>query len=615
MRLNLSQCSADIRAVLNEEKEVLGICFGNDGVQIVPRQSKECGFTIEWNTSQIIITYHKKTDFCRGLLTIYEREIEEGMIYKEQSSFEEFGVMLDFSRNAVMRVEQIKQFIRVIALMGYQFLGLYIEDTIEVEGEPYLGYMRGAMTAKELREIDTYAKLFDIEIRAYIQTLAHVNQITRYEAYREIMDTDDILLVGEEKTYQFLENLIRTISENLSSHKINIGMDEAHMIGLGKYLNKNGFCKRFDIMKKHLDHVMGICRKYGFQVQMWSDMFFRLAYDGEYYIEDDSLADMPEIPDDVDLIYWDYYSCDQEHYDRMLKRHFKISDHVGFAGGAWKWTGFSPHNTYSMEIGKVAMQACKDNQVKSVVITAWGDNGAETSNFSILPALYADAEYNYTGKLDTGKFEHITNMTFDDYMQIEVANNFGGDATTHNNSSKYLLYNDVFLGTFDSVVFDGIAQFYKDAVLRLEKNSKNAVYGYIFETQAKLCSVLQHKADLGKRIKSAYDQKDRTQLSQIEKEEIPQVLKALESFYQAFEAQWVKENKTFGFEVQCIRIGGLQKRLEFAQRQLKAYTCGEIEEIEELEVTRKAFNYFTEQDLNKLNYNLWHHIVSPSAIV
>jgi hypothetical protein len=614
MILNYDRCSNDIKKILKEEKDVLDIQSGSEEINLISEQKEESGFHVKKNASEIVIQYHTKTDFCRALLTICKGEFEENWIYSEKSSFEEFGVMLDFSRNAVMQVEGMKQFIKTIALMGYNFLGIYMEDTIEVPEEPYFGYMRGAMTAAQLKEIDDYASIFGIEIRAYIQTLAHLKQITRYEEYQEIIDTDDILLAGEDRTYQLLENLIKTVSENISSRKVNIGMDEAHMIGLGKYLDKHGYCNRIKIMEDHLKRVLTICRKYGLQVQMWSDMFFRLAYGGEYYIKEGGAANAPIIPSDVEIVYWDYYSCSKDRYDSMLKNHFKISDHVGFAGGAWKWTGFTPHNAYSMEIGKAAIEACKENNVKSVVITAWGDNGAEASNFSILPALYADAEYNYTGSFDPSKFLYITGMAFEDFMQIELPNLISEDATIHNNASKYLLYNDVFLATFDSVVFEGISEYYKDAAARLKRYSTNKKYGYLFDTQSKLCMVLQHKADLGKRIKDSYDRKDRTQLSKIEMEEIPLIIEELDHFYHAFETQWEKENKPFGFEVQCIRIGGLEKRLEYVKRQIKAYVSGEKERIEELEVKREEFHYFNEKDINKLNYNLWHDIVSPSDV-
>ncbi len=59
-----------------------------------------------------------------------------------------FGVMLDMSRNAVMKPEQVKKFAKTIRSFGYNMIELYTEDTYEVEGEPYFGYMRGRYTAE-----------------------------------------------------------------------------------------------------------------------------------------------------------------------------------------------------------------------------------------------------------------------------------------------------------------------------------------------------------------------------------------------------------------------------------------------------------------------------------
>ncbi len=612
MILNCSLCSDDIKQILSEEKDMLDIRFDSKGLCLTTVYIEDKGFYILKRASDITVKYHTKTDFCRALLTICSREGEESWIYSEKSSFDEFGIMLDFSRNAVMQVQTVKKFIRTVAPMGYNYIGLYMEDTIKVPEEPYFGYMRGSMTAEQLKEIDDYASIFGMEIRAYIQTLAHFNQITRYEEYQEIIDTNDILLAGEERTYQLVENLIKAVSENISSRKINIGMDEAHLIGLGKYLDKHGYSNRFKIMEDHLSRVLNICRKYGLQVQMWSDMFFRLAYGGEYYITDEKEAVLPNIPSDVELVYWDYYHFEKEHYDKMLKKHFKLTDQVGFAGGAWKWMGITPHNTYSMTIGKVALAACKENNVKSVVITAWADNGAEASSFSILPALYADAEYNYSEDFDKSKFYYLTGMAFDDFMQIDLPSHFTKDIDKHSNASKFLLYDDAFLSIFDSAVFDGISDYYMDTAARLKRCCDNKNFGYLFDTQLKLCEVLQYKADLGRRIKTYYDQKDMKQLSRIVEIEIPLILEKLQDFYQAFEIQWGKENKPFGFEVQCIRIGGLEKRLTYIKNQLKAYGSGVVDRIEELEVTRREFHYYNEEDNNNLNWNLWHDIVSPA---
>ena len=68
--------------------------------------------------------------------------------------YKRFGVMLDCSRNAVMKVSKLKEFIDSLAKARYNTLELYLEDTYEVEGETYFGYMRGGYTIAEKTEVE-----------------------------------------------------------------------------------------------------------------------------------------------------------------------------------------------------------------------------------------------------------------------------------------------------------------------------------------------------------------------------------------------------------------------------------------------------------------------------
>ena len=88
-------------------------------------------------------------------------------------NFDTFGVMIDMSRNAVMSLESLKRFLKLLKKMGYNCVMLYTEDTYEVEGEPYFGYMRGRYTHEELKEIDDYCYSIGVEVIPCIQTLAH----------------------------------------------------------------------------------------------------------------------------------------------------------------------------------------------------------------------------------------------------------------------------------------------------------------------------------------------------------------------------------------------------------------------------------------------------------
>ena len=128
-----------------------------------------------------------------------------------------FGAMLDCSRNAVMKVEEVKRFASTLKTFGYNTLLLYTEDTYEVDGEPYFGYLRGKYTKAEMKEIVSYCDGIGMEVIPCIQTLAHLNQIFLWADYANINDTADILLANEPRTYELIENMFKTLRECYSS--------------------------------------------------------------------------------------------------------------------------------------------------------------------------------------------------------------------------------------------------------------------------------------------------------------------------------------------------------------------------------------------------------------
>ena len=65
--------------------------------------------------------------------------------------FERLGLMLDMSRNSVMNVPALKEYISLLAEMGYNALMLYTEDTYEIPGEPYFGHFRGRYSLQEMK--------------------------------------------------------------------------------------------------------------------------------------------------------------------------------------------------------------------------------------------------------------------------------------------------------------------------------------------------------------------------------------------------------------------------------------------------------------------------------
>lgn len=530
-------------------------------------------------------------------------------------NFNRFGVMIDCSRNAVMTVEQLKKFITIISKMGYNQVHLYMEDTYEVNGESFFGYLRGKYTKEELKELDDFAYGIGVELVPNIQTLAHMAAFLKWRT--DLKDIDDIMLVGNDGVYDLVDRMFASLRECFRTTNLHIGMDEAHNLGRGRYLDFNGIQDRFDILLTHLNRVCDIADKYNFEPMMWSDMFYRIASGGDYYATkskfDTTIKE--KIPEKLTLVYWDYYNLDKKIYDSMINGHKQLSEKIAFGGGAWKWSGFAPHNYFSLKATKPGIRACIDGGIKDAFITMWGDNGGECSSYAVLPTLcYAACIAQGITKIADikQKFFDCVGVKFDDFMLLDTPNiiedyikeNVGRLQVV--NPSKYFLYADCFMSIFQNAEKEEYCEKFISIARKLKYAAKRAgEYSYLFDTLSSLCSLLSIKVNICTRTREAYMSNDKALLDAVITD-YKKMIKLTNNFYYAFRDQWFIENKPHGFDVQDIRLGGLLVRMQSCLERLVQYRDGCIASIPELEekiipITDKL-----------INYNCWRNNVSTN---
>ncbi len=499
------------------------------------------------------------------------------------------GLMIDCARNAVMKVSEIKRLADYMKEFGYDSLMLYMEDVFEVNNEPYFGHMRGRYTKTELKELDVYCNSIGIELIPAVQTLAHLNGMFKWwDTYDKINDIDDVLLVGEDRTYELIDNILATVSECFTTRKVHIGMDEAFKVGLGKYLQKYGYEDRFELINRHLHKVCEIASKYDFEPMVWSDMFTTLALNNADYYADISGEDIKKhsnLPDNVSLVYWDYYSDDYDHYVKMIEKTKVFGNSVLFTGGIWTWRGFTPDNDYSMRITSVAMKACRDCQIKDTFYAMWGDDGGECSKWVLLPSIFYTAlisKGNTDIEVIKGKFFDRFGMKFEDFFLLDKADKVG-ELHNRGSASKYLFYNDPFNGLFDMRISGNENQFYADLRDEIDGIEVSEEFECSFAYIRELCDVLSVKSELGFKTRQYYKANDKKALQQLAVDDYTLTIYKIQKFYKTFQTMWFSENKPHGFDVQDIRIGALIQRLESCQERLMDYCEGKYDNIPELE--------------------------------
>ena len=600
--LIINDTGAPIDEELNALREVaaeLSVTLSDDGTPVRLQLCNE-GLAISAEGDGYTLAYSSRTALLRGFGLVVQALDSHAFSLEEKPAYQMLGLSADCSRNAVLRVETVKQLCRILALMGYNSLLLYTEDTFEIAEHPYFGYMRGRYSAAELQECDRYAALLGIELIPCIQTLAHLPMALRWPDLSSLRDIGDILLVDDEGTYRLIEDMLASMSKNLRSRNIQIGMDEAHLLGLGEYLRRHGYQNRTQIMLRHLKRVVELCKKYGYtQPLMASDMFFRLT-NPDYYHLDTQISDevVAMVPPEVGLIYWDYYHTDEAVYDAMLEKHARFHNRVVFAGGAWNWQGPIPLQRFSMETSAAAIRSLKKHAVKDVLLTTWGDDGGTGSVFSVLPTIQMYAEACWRGDVSNEhlaeRLQMCTGMELEGAISMECPHFVPGraaDEISPKNSTGYMLYQDILHGLFDRHIPSGTAEHFADCARKLAAAKvQSPKWEYLFDAIHDLCRVLEMKADLGVRLKQAYDSGDRETLNDIANRQIPELLIRMETLHRSMVRQWMAENKVFGADILDIRMGALKERVQRAARRLNDYLNGEISVVEELEVDRLFFD-------------------------
>lgn len=589
MKIKFTNLPQELEKPLCEIAPLLPFSLENDGTAVAV-QKNEVGPKIIVSEGQVTIEYHKIPEFFR-MLTMLPKHISANGRYEEVPAYEDLCLMSDCSRNAVFSMDGAKRMIRYLALMGFTSFMLYTEDTYEVPEYPFFGYLRGRFSQDELKELDAYSAAFGIEMIPCMQVLAHLEAALRWPAFKEIIDTGNILLVGEEETYKFIEAMIKSCRECFRTDRIHIGMDEAHMMGLGKYLDQNGFRNRNEIFLEHLDRVVKICEKYGFKPMIWSDMFFRIQFH-KYYVDEGEIEQnvIDMVPENLTLVYWDYYTKDEKTFRHMVDCHKQFHNPTYFAGGAWKWGCMSPRNYYSLMVNDLHLKVAKEEKIPMVIATAWGDNGGEASNFSIIPTLQQYAEYCYANGEDRAwvksRFMETFGVDFDDFLLIDRPNLLSDvDRTQRRDiNSKSLLYNDPLGGWIDCRVKPEFADEYAEMASELAKVPENN-FSYVIRSSEALCRVLALKATLSLDIRNAYHAKDTEALKSIAAKRIPATIDALNNYIVAARDEWYHDNKTFGFDVIELRLGGLKERLNTTKLTLERYINGDLDKIEQLEET------------------------------
>ncbi|MBR3933455.1 MAG: family 20 glycosylhydrolase [Clostridia bacterium] len=592
------------------------------------------GVKLSYDGKKAVIGYNSKTNLARGYFLLAKNLSSSHAPFTicQERRFKTMGVSLDVSRGGVPEIKALKKFVAKMAALGYNFLKLYMEDMFKMDDYPRFGYMRGRYSAEELKELDDYAYSLGVEIVPSVEMLSHMEQYFQWDEAAPLTNgTRGTFLVESEKTYEFLENVIKHLRGIFRTNRICPNMDEAEAMFVGKYQKLHGIeVNKMEVFLKHSKRVIAICEKYGFRPITEGDMYFRLASKkGQYYDLDVEFPKelLDSIPKNVDMTAWLYSIPAQFEMEKrgltpeechriFMEKYRQLCSNCLYLGGIWSWDGFFEDSGFSLDSMLPAMKNCLKMGFEEVIVSSWGDGGQEANLLLQLPGmLTVYSEYCYNG-LDCTMEQiadastYLTGLPFENRMNL-MRRLHGSDPSLHdcqrfNNS---LFYGDIFYNLVDlKYDYEAEMKAYTEGAELCRKymadDPKNADY-YRFCLLSFEIGIM--KMDIFENLRTKYRENDMDYLKKVTYEYIPKIIENTKEFYKIFQSNWDETNKPFGSEIHQIRLGGVVNRAEYVAGRLDKYIKGEIEKIEELDqdiVLSKGRSY---------NHH-FHKVTTSSAI-
>jgi hypothetical protein len=543
------------------------------GIRTKFEKTFQTGYRISCDPGTCRIEYGTRSDLMRSLAQWLTNSPEE---YSELPSMEFRGLMIDSSRNAVMRPETLRKVMLRLALFGYNALCLYTEDTYQVTGHPEIGYLRGRFTQRELRGLDRYAQKLGIEMFPCIQTLAHMEQILSHPDYAHLRDDQRILNLKVEETYSFLEDLIESASRPYTSRRIHLGLDETWGLSRGRAFIPNAPIDPREDYLNHVNWLAEFCREKDLKPMMWGDIVT-----GMNKIKTDAFSDQQakRLPTDVKMVFWNYYSPDPEYYRRTIRQFRRMGFEPLVAPGLWNWVRLWGSQDITDATATHFMKVAREEGIKESLMTMWGNDGHEAPFASSYPALaqFADDCWQICGTpFDT----YVLPSRLDQYPGAEKES-----IRFRANLSKGILWDDPLLGIlarhYDGKTLEG---HFAELATRINLASRGASPAdrKLFTYARRLATVLTQKADLHNNARNAYLKGDTQALADISAR-TPRLIAAMRSLMKAHTEVWNEERKPFGLEVLQIRYGGHLVRLRQMKERLDDFVSGKTKRIDEFD--------------------------------
>ena len=332
---------------------------------------KDEGYFLDVDASGIVIVGESEAGRFYGVMTLLQILVREKRnIFADGVSISDFpvekirGISDDLSRGQVSTLENFKKIIRFLARYKMNTYSPYLEDMFVFKNHPLIGKGRGALTAAEVRNLDSYAKKYHVDMIPTFESLGHWENILAKPEYLSFAEFPgaQTLNVSDEKVYAMLDEMIGELCHAFSSPYFNMAADESWDVGLG--FNRDRVAKN-GLATVHADHykrVVEIIRKYGKKPMMYGDIILN------------NPAILDKISKDIVIVDWHY---DPEFSYTSPEVFRKASFQFIACPAVWNFTGPFPDFFGSLVNIRNFNRDAHANGSLGILTSNWNDYGGE----------------------------------------------------------------------------------------------------------------------------------------------------------------------------------------------------------------------------------------------
>jgi hexosaminidase len=303
---------------------------------------------------------------------------------------------LDIARGGVPKLEYFEKLLRLLFLLKYNYLAVYVEDLFPWKSYPEIGIDRGRLTYDEWSRIVSYGSQLGIDVFPSLEILGHMENILTLPSFRRFSEwhrpEEGCLDISNEEARVFAMTLLEDTLDQTKSNYIHVGGDETWALGRGRSLDVTG---RFEGPKLYLEfyrEVIDKVRRRGKIPILWGDMISGMYLRGRGASVWSELMES-DLWRSVIVANWDYRPESKEYFKRKIKLFSERGLKQFVCPGLANWNRYYPDFDIALTNLKNFLDAAREEGVDGFMITAWGDDGEECLFSFIEPLILAAIEY------------------------------------------------------------------------------------------------------------------------------------------------------------------------------------------------------------------------------